>query len=440
MNKASYKQYDTRWSKLPYPTKKWTIGNSGCGEVSTCNTIIEMTNEANQTPKTIQPYCVQYAAPNGDGTYWSGIPAMMKHYGMTEVMEHDNMASLWKELAKGDRVAIYLMNNHPAGKKGVKWTTGGHFVSSVLFKISDDGRHWVYMKDPNSTSDLRNGWITYEDNMKGACLKVWSGKLIGALAKATAPASTVVDKELDACKTQANWMKNAKYGDWKPVTVEHSKTAGTCVTYVGCVLQRIGYLKSGQYIWHDGKGYGTGKVYGTNDKMTTTYMNNKTFKQLKSKLKAGDIVLCDDNKSGKSGDGGHIMIFDGKWSKDGNPYVWDVGKKMICERTGKHREYDGSHKILAIVRLKSAAKSETTSGAYTGSYPDVIRLGDEGTQVKRLQKYMNWFFGKDVVKVDGKYGEETQKYAKKMRVALGLKENEGKIGKAAFEKMKAYRK
>ena len=164
--------------------------------------------------------------------------------------------------------------------------------------------------------------------------------------------STVVDKELDACKVQADWMKNAKYGDWKPVTVEHSKTAGTCVTYVGCVLQRIGYLKSGQYIWMDGKGYGTGKVYGTNDKMTTTYMHNKTFKALKSKLKAGDIVLCDDNKSGKSGDGGHIMIFTGKWTSSNNPYVWDVGKKMICERTGKPRAYDGSHKILAVVRLK----------------------------------------------------------------------------------------
>lgn len=163
---------------------------------------------------------------------------------------------------------------------------------------------------------------------------------------------TLEDKIIDACKTQAKWMKNAKYGDWKPVTIEHTKKAGTCVTYVGVVLQRLGYLKSGQYIWMDGKGYGTGKVYGTNSKMTVTYMGNKTFKALKSKLKKGDIVLCDDNKSGKSGDGGHIMILSGAWTKNNDPYVWDVGKNMVCEKTGKYRKYAGSHKVLAVVRLK----------------------------------------------------------------------------------------
>ena len=78
MNKTNYKQYDTRWAKLLYPKKPWYIKNCGCGEVAICNTIIEMAKYASQTPKTIQPYCKQFAAPNGDGTYHSGIPAMMK--------------------------------------------------------------------------------------------------------------------------------------------------------------------------------------------------------------------------------------------------------------------------------------------------------------------------------------------------------------------------
>ena len=186
MNSTNYKQYDTRWCNLPYPTKRWNIGNSGCGEVSICNTIIEMSKQAKQTPKTIQPYCVQYAAPNGDGTYWSGIPAMMKHYGMTEVKEHGNMSSLWKELAKGNRVAVYLMNSVPAGKNKVHWTSGGHFVSSVNFKL-EGGDYWVYMKDPNSTSPLRNGWISYSGNIRGACVKVWSGKLNGSPAPEPTP-------------------------------------------------------------------------------------------------------------------------------------------------------------------------------------------------------------------------------------------------------------
>lgn len=172
------------------------------------------------------------------------------------------------------------------------------------------------------------------------------------IVSAHAPKPTLTDKILEACKTQATWMKNAKYGDYSPVTLAHSKKAGTCVTYTGCVLQRLGYLKSGQYVWQNGKGYGTGKVTGTNDKMTVTYMNNKTLKSLKSKLKAGDLVLLDDNKSGKAGSGGHIFFITGKWTDKNNPYIWDMCPSRTCEKNSKPRAYSGDRKVLAVVRLK----------------------------------------------------------------------------------------
>lgn len=190
MNKTNYKQYDTRWAKLGYPKSPYFIRDCGCGEVAIANCIIEMEKYANQTPKTIQPYCKQYAAPNGDGTYFSGIPAMMKHYGMTEVKEHQNMASLWKELAKGDRVAIYLMGSRPGGSKKVHWTSSGHFVCSVAYKVQN-GKHMVYVKDSNSTSSQRNGWLSYEENMRNDVSRVWSGKLKKA---AKAPAKKTVDE------------------------------------------------------------------------------------------------------------------------------------------------------------------------------------------------------------------------------------------------------
>ena len=176
MNKTNYKQYDTRWASLGYPKKPWYIKNCGCGEVSICNVIIETEKYKNATPKTIQPYCKQYAAPNGNGTYFSGIPKMMTHYGLTEVKEHQTMAELWKELAKGDRVAIYLMGNRKGGSKGVHWTSSAHFVCSVDYKVKN-GKHYVYVKDSNSTSSLRNGWVSYEENMRGDVSRVWSGKL-----------------------------------------------------------------------------------------------------------------------------------------------------------------------------------------------------------------------------------------------------------------------
>lgn len=161
------------------------------------------------------------------------------------------------------------------------------------------------------------------------------------------PQQTIIDKELSACKTQSAWMKNATYKWESNPTIEKSKKKGTCVTYVACVLQRIGILKSGEYIWQNGRGYGDGKVYGTNSKMAVIYMGNKTISSLKSRLKTGDIILLDDNKSGKKGSGGHIFILAG-WSGS-TPLVWD---NETAKKGQKARTYSGSRKVLAVVRLK----------------------------------------------------------------------------------------
>lgn len=129
------------------------------------------------------------------------------------------------------------------------------------------------------------------------------------------------------------------------------------------------------------------------------------------KAKEGDIVMFDYDS------GAHTVI---------------LGKG--CYYEANYKTYFG-HTNGSTSRLKSR-------------YPKVVilrprnslRLGDKGTQVKRLQKYMNWFFGDHVVEVDGEYGEKTQKYAKKMRVALGMTEKEGIIGQVCVKRMKAYRK
>lgn len=174
----NFKQYNTQWAKLGYPKKPWYIKDCGCGEVAIANVIVETDKHKNETPKTIQPWCKQFAAPNGDGTYWSAPPKMMAHYGLTECQEHQTMNPLWKELAKGNRVAIYLMSNRLAGSKKIKWTGSKHFICSTDYKYDKKtGKHWVYVKDSNSTSESRNGWVSYEDNLRNAVFKVWSGKL-----------------------------------------------------------------------------------------------------------------------------------------------------------------------------------------------------------------------------------------------------------------------
>ena len=162
---------------------------------------------------------------------------------------------------------------------------------------------------------------------------------------------TKEDKILNACKEQLACMKTAKYGWESKPTIEKSKKKGTCVTYVACVLQRLGALKSGQALWHNGRGYGTGKVTGANSKMDVKYMGNKSLSSLKDKLKAGDIILLDDNKSGIKGSGGHIFILKGTWAGN-DPYVYDQEPNRKCIKTQKARKYSGNRKVLARVRLK----------------------------------------------------------------------------------------
>lgn len=216
----NFKQYNTEWAKLGYPKKPWYIKDCGCGEVAIANCITEMIEYASETPKTIQPWCKQFAAPNGDGTYWSAPPTMMAHYGMTECQEHQTMAPLWKELAKGNRVAIYLMSNRKAGSKKIKWSGSKHFICSTNYRYDEKtGKHWVYVKDSNSTSESRNGWISYEDNMANAVYKVWSGKLITPYVPSTPytgslPSGTVKKgskgSDVKATQTFLNWCINAK--------------------------------------------------------------------------------------------------------------------------------------------------------------------------------------------------------------------------------------
>ena len=215
MTMSNYKQYDTRWANLGYPKKPWYIKNCGCGEVAICNCITEMDKYKNETPKTIQPYCKQYAAPNGNGTYFSGIPAMMKHYGMTEVKEHQTMSSLWKELEKGDRVAIYLMGNRKGGSKGVHWTYSAHFICSTNYRYDPKTKkHYVDVKDSNSTSSLRNGFISYEENMRGDVSRVWSGKITKKKAKKKTVdqiAQEVINGEWGNGEDRVEKLKSAGY-------------------------------------------------------------------------------------------------------------------------------------------------------------------------------------------------------------------------------------
>lgn len=154
-------------------------------------------------------------------------------------------------------------------------------------------------------------------------------------------AQSLVDKIMTECRTQADWMKNSKYKWQSNPTIAKSRYYGTCVTYVACVLQRLGYLQSGQYIWHNS----AGKVIGDNDRMTVIYPK-KTLHSLKSKLQAGDIII--DGSAKDTGSGSHIFILTGKWDGN-NPVIWD--NHSAQQNKGAY-VYKRNRQVIAIIRLK----------------------------------------------------------------------------------------
>ena len=511
MNSTNYKQYDTRWATLPYPKKPWYIKNCGCGEVSICNAIIEMAEYSSQTPKTIQPYCKQYAAPNGDGTYHSGIPAMMKHYGMTEVMEHATMKPLWDELAKGDRVAIYLMGKREAGSKKIRWTSSGHFVCSVGYKY-ENGKHYVYVKDSNSTSASRNGWISYEENMKNAVLKVWSGKIKvispteyrpttpyeGSLPKATVKEGSKGD-DAKACQTFLNWCINyglsvdgnigAKsvnaikiyqktYGlgtdgvfgsksraKAEEIIKEHANTPkaydgeypDTTVDYGSKIIAKAkalagsssepttAYKNALNKAYPNRKSWGEGSRLGRAcDVFVGTVVRSLGFDKDCPRGLEQQLTYKPNSKYFTRHVYNNVKPYD--VSQTGDIIFYDKPNGHTCIRTAtgiyeaNHSSNKYPHFTMGFGRLNTK-RNKVVIWRATRNY---LEQGDSGEQVKRLQRYINWFFhdkyGKDVLVEDGKFGPATQNYTKLMQSELGFTDCDGLVGEKTIAAMKNYKK
>ena len=196
---------------------------------------------------------------------------------------------------------------------------------------------------------------------------------------------TIQDKILDACKEQAEWMRNYHY-EWQgSPTIEKSKKKGTCVTYVACVLQRVGLVKSGKYIWHE-----NGKIYGDTQDFNISYISDKKISSLKSKLKKGDVLIGGNKKNNEAGGGSHIFIFAGKWSGE-RPYIYDnssaervkIGQSAIHTTTGNWN-------IFALLRVKSD-KSKT----YSGEYPSTRLVKSRDEVIVDVIRWAKWIAKKN---------------------------------------------
>lgn len=168
MRSTIFRQYDSRWGSLAYPTSAYTFAKNGCGCCACTHLVIEKEAYKKYTPKTLRKYMVRKGyATKGYGTTHTGIKATLEHYGYS-VKHPDNMSDAWKELNKGNRGGILLFKAGSRG--GVTWTSGGHYVAFTNYKVKN-GKHYFYTKDSGARKN--DGWHCYETHMMGLIKQIW---------------------------------------------------------------------------------------------------------------------------------------------------------------------------------------------------------------------------------------------------------------------------
>lgn len=204
MRSAIFRQYDSRWGSLKYPSGVYTLSRSGCGCCACTHLIIEKDEYKNYTPKNVRPYMIKQGfATLGNGTTWNGITKTLEHYGFKVVKPNiaTSMTSAWKELNKGNRAGVLLFRGGSRG--GVTWTSGGHYVAFLDYKVKN-GKHYFYTKD--SGSRKHDGWYCYETTMMGLLPQMW---IVELPKKASTTVTTTTTKKPAASAPAAPKKKTA---------------------------------------------------------------------------------------------------------------------------------------------------------------------------------------------------------------------------------------
>lgn len=179
MNPKVYKQADSRWGSLPYPTKAYKFASNGCGCCSVTHCIIEIPAYANLTPKDVRKYMVQFAT-KGHGTLWKGITQGLEHETYKTTLEKfgynvhwnekDSMSTIWKVLKTSLKRGVILFGSSKGGTSKITWTTGGHYIAFLDWKY-ENGDYWFYLKDSGGRN--HTGWYSYKKHMAGDVRNVW---------------------------------------------------------------------------------------------------------------------------------------------------------------------------------------------------------------------------------------------------------------------------
>ena len=186
MNSNIFRQADSRWGSLKYPSGGYTMANSGCGCCAVTHCVIEIDKFKNYTPADVRKFMVSYAT-RGHGTLWNGITKGLENYGYNvHWRQADSMSDIFSQLANSLKRGVILFGSK-RGPDGTVWTTGGHYIAFVNYKI-ENGKHYFYLKD--SGGRKHDKWWCYEKSMRGDVKNVWICKSLKSGYTTTTPTAT----------------------------------------------------------------------------------------------------------------------------------------------------------------------------------------------------------------------------------------------------------
>ena len=261
MNSAIYRQGDSRWGFLPYPTYAYSFAGNGCGCCACTHVIIERKKYSKYTPKDVRPYMVKQGfATLGNGTTWAGIKATLEHYGFTVSWPNINggMKPAWDLLNRKDSPKMGVLLLRGGTRNGVTWTTSGHYVAFLNYKVRN-GKHYFYTKDSGGRHN--DGWFCYETTIAGALPNIWivtkmPGKRVATSKKSTSKKKNkgVVVADALNVRLQPKVAKNNNIGVYpvikkgREVTIISSTGKGKDKWYLvkitGSKGTRRGYVKA----------------------------------------------------------------------------------------------------------------------------------------------------------------------------------------------------
>lgn len=235
-------------------------------------------------------------------------------------------------------------------------------------------------------------------------------------------------------KYAKSFVRSAKYGSPNKFTkwfYGNNTTAPWCAIFVYYCLAHTGgkELMSGC----------ANKAY-----CPTIWNWGKAKKYNKTSPKAGDLVLFDWEKDNvcdhigfviKDNGNGTIQTVEGNTSNTSNG---NGGCVQI--RTRNKSLVKGYIRLPYATATKPATTSKKT---YSGTFPTLPKRGyfqnkDKGTNVKRLQKFLNWY-GNYKLAVDGIVGAKTISAVKKFQKSVKIKQD-GLFGKNSLAKAKTAKR